>query len=840
MKRLASVLLLFFLTITPLFAENWWDNKPIEEIQFEGLVHVTPSDAHSLVAKYIGENYTAELLTKMQTSLKRQKNFSYFSAKIEPIDESKESSRIIFQVTELPLIESIIVNGNAYFSDRDIRGTMSQKVGDILNRGTLRTDKTAIMKKYVDRGFAFIDLDLSVDTNNETKLSTVTVSVNEGTRWKIKDIIFEGNTRTSDSTLRRQLVSDERSIFSRGDFLEQNLALDMQAIELYYQDMGYLDVDVYDVSTQLRASNDLNELTITFYLNEGPQWFFGGIEFSGNTLYTEKELAYPIKHEIGDPLNYSKIQQQLMASADIYYDEGYIYNQINPVATRDDEKKTVSYSVQIQEFPKAVVSEIRVLGNTKTRDYVILREVDLKIGESFSKSKLISSLSNIYNTGLVSDVTSDLLQTNDGSGSVIVNFTIEEKRTLVIGGAIGISGGSSGFPLMAQINFGETNLAGRGQSLSTALNLSSTLQRFSLSFSDNWLFNRRLGYTSSFSVSHGTSNGIYQDREGTIFTDEEYNNGAAAPDPYNSWEEYQAALDAGVGIPTDNLMTYNSWEISLSNSLGYTWHTKLGRFSLMGGLDNTLRYISYDDSIYRPYIPTVRENLHQWKFKNVLWNRVAWDTRNYIFNPVKGGYVAQTTSYAGGILGGISHYLKSQSVAQAYIPLVSIQSDVDRSSVFNLVLVLKTNFTIMLNQLYRNDGEWISGIAATPDEKLIIDGMSMARGWNPIGGLEVVWDNSIELTMPLAQNIIWADIFFSGTGFLTSRSDIRSLGLDDFRFSFGAGVRLVIPSFPFGFYFSKGFSYPNGEFQWKPGGIFYNPDNPASGIDFTLTINMAL
>ncbi len=840
MKRLASVLLIFFLAVVPLLGESWWDNKPIQEIQFEGLIHVTPSDAHSLVANYIGKDFTPELFTKIQTSLKKQKNFSYFSAKIEPIDETKESSRIIFQVTELPLIEKIIVQGNSYFSDRDIRGTMSQQVGDILNRGTLRTDKSAIANKYVDKGFAFIDLDISVDTDNERKLSTVTVSVQEGTRWKIKDILFEGNTKASDSTLRRQLVSDERSIFSRGDFLEQNLELDMQAIEIYYQDMGYLDVDVYDVTTQLRASSDLNELTIIFFLDEGPQWYFGGIEFTGNTLYTEKELAHPIKHEIGDPLNNTKIQQQLSASADVYYDEGYIYNQIVPVVTRDNDKRTVSYLIKIQEFPKAIVGDIRVIGNNKTRDYVLLREVDLEVGESFSKSKLMSSLGNIYNTGLVTDVTSELLQIDDGSGSVIVNFMVEEKRTLVIGGAIGVSGGAGGFPLMAQINFGETNLAGRGQSLSTSLDLSAALQRFSFSFSDNWLFNRRLGYNSSISISHGISSGIYQDREGVIFTEDEYNNGSAAPDPYNSWEEYQAAIDAGLGVPTDNLMTYNSWEISLSNSLGYTWHTKLGRFSLMGGLDNTLRYITYDDSLYRPYIPTVRANLHSWKFKNVLWNRVAWDTRNYIFNPVKGGYVAQTTSYAGGILGGISHYLKSQTVGQAYIPLLSIQSDVDRSSFFHLVLVLKTNFTIMLNQLYRNNGEWISGIAATPDEKLIVDGMSMARGWAPIGGLEVVWDNSIELTMPLAQNIIWADFFFSGTGFLTNRSDILTLGIDDFRFSFGAGVRLVIPSFPFGFYFSKGFSYPNGEFQWKPGGIFYNPENPASGIDFTLTINMAL
>lgn len=833
------MLLLIFALAFPLAAENWWDNQPIEEIQFEGLIHVTPNIAYNTIAPYIGEEFTDELFTQMQQDLYTIENFAYFSARIEPTTMAETGSRIIFTVEELPIVDRIDVVGNEYFTSRNIRNDMNQKEGKLFLRSNLMLDQTTLLNNYIDKGFVSAQVQVSVlESNKEAKTTTLLVTVDEGMRTKIKDIIFEGNTKVSDRTLQRQLISDERSLFSRGDFVVENLELDKEAVRLYYMDLGHLDAVVTNITTDFVEVDGINELTITYYVEEGPQWFFDGITFEGNTIFADEELVYPIKFEIGDSLNYTKMENYLANMSDIYYDEGYIYNEITPTPTRNNDQNTVSYVVDIVERPKAIVGDIVVRGNEKTRDYVILREVDLKIGEDFSKKKLVSSLSNIYNTGLVSNVYSELGQTTDGTGTVVVYLFVEEKQTLVITGALGVSGGARNFPLQVQASFAETNLAGRGQSLSTSLSISDAAQTLSLSFTENWLFQRRLGYNSSISVTHALVDNIYQDRTGTIFTKDEYEDGTAAPDPYNSWEEYQAALSGGIGVSPDYLMEYTSWEISLQNSLGYTWFTDYGRFSLVGGLNNTIRHISYDDTLYRPYVPSVRDNLNRWRFKHVVWSRVAWDTRDYVYNPVKGAYIAHTFSYAGGILRGISHYLKSQSVGQAYIPLLSIQKDYDRDSYFHLVLVLKTNFTIMLNQAYKSNGSWEKGIVATPDEKLIIDGMNMARGWQPFGDLEVVWDNSIELTAPLAEKIIWADIFFSATGFKSRRVDVRSLALEDFIFSFGGGVRLVIPNFPFGFYFSKGFSYPNGEFQWKRGALFHNQNKPNSGIDFTLTISM--
>ncbi len=260
-----------------------------------------------------------------------------------------------------------------------------------------------------------------------------------------------------------------------------------------------------------------------------------------------------------------------------------------------------------------------------------------------------------------------------------------------------------------------------------------------------------------------------------------------------------------------------------------------------GGLDITIKHVSYDETKFRPFQLAVRENNHRWRFKNVLWASALWDYRDYRYNPRKGVAIRETLSYGGGFLGGVSHFTMSKTDLGLYYPIIRIpRHDIARST-FDIVLRYEGSFSMIMPQYFKGKERWQTGTQLSQEERLMTDGMNVGRGWAPIQDLEVIWNNMFSITMPISEQAIWADIFFNATGYATRLKDMSKMNASNYLYSFGAGVRLVIPSFPFGFYFSKGFSYDHaGNFHWKRGAIFGNNKNPNSGIDFSITVSTTI
>ena len=101
--------------------------------------------------------------------------------------------------------------------------------------------------------------------------------------------------------------------------------------------------------------------------------------------------------------------------------------------------------------------------------------------------------------------------------------------------------------------------------------------------------------------------------------------------------------------------------------------------------------------------------------------------------------------------------------------------------------------------------------------------MNIARGWETLYDLEFLWDTSLEFSMPISEQILWAEAFISGTGYKSNYDEIHTLGINDFKFSSGIGIRLSIPGFPLGLYLTKGFEFDsNNNFVWQEGSLFTN------------------
>ena len=820
---------------------SWYMGKPIKEIQFEGLNHVNPSDLEGITSQFIGSLYSPGIYKDLQSKLFALDFFKKFTAEAEPGDVNSSSVIIIFSVEERPLVDDIKISGNKKIRKGDILDSILLKRDDIFSSTKMKYDIDAIIELYLSKGYpdVIVEADSFELSDNTVE---VTFTVDEGSQTRIKEIFFSGNTIFSESALKDKLSIKVQSLLNSGVFEENKLQSDKLALETFYQDRGYLDVQIIDIKREvIESENDKNYLALTFFFEEGEKWTFNELIITGNELFSNEVLMDLIHHEPGDVINKSRFDMDFARLSDLYYNDGYIYNDIQLNEQRNAQDHTISYSLNILEKGRAHIENIIIKGNVKTLDHVLYREIPMREGDVFSKDKVISGIQNLYNTGLFSTVAPE---TPYGSAPGLMDLVlnVEEGKNTDIQFGVTFTGAAGDYPMAGFLKWNENNFRGMGQILSIGTEISPVKQSLTLGFTEKWLMGRRWSLGTNFSFTHQLYTGILQDILPDMFTEEEYNDDVAVPDPYNSKEEWEAAINNGESIDSAYLMEYDNYKFSLGVNTGYTFHTFLGRFTTATGASSSLNNITYDEYIYRPYNPAIRNNLDNWLFNNRIWLNLVWDKRDFVMNPTSGFLLNQLTTYTGGFIGGNTHYIKSQSKAEAFIKLLDIQ--VTDSYNFKTVFAAHTSFSAMLKQYYFNDeAGWNWNINATTGDMLYTDGMNIARGWPFKQDGKAMWDNWIELRMPIAENVLWGDLFFSGTGFWTELTDVELANndfLDNFYFSFGGGIRFTIPGLPIGLYLTKRFKINDGSIEWEAGDIFTDADDPDSGMDLVIAFQFGL
>ena len=149
--------------------------------------------------------------------------------------------------------------------------------------------------------------------------------------------------------------------------------------------------------------------------------------FDGNVIFTDEELFEQVRMEEGDILNKTKLEADFSRVADLYYDDGYIFNVISKEEQRNETDGRIAYRVKIIEQGRAHIENITVRGNDKTKDHVILRELPLEVGDIFSKKKIIEGMTNLYNLQYFGVVEPETPQGSaDGLMDLIIN--VEERE----------------------------------------------------------------------------------------------------------------------------------------------------------------------------------------------------------------------------------------------------------------------------------------------------------------------------------------------------------------------------------------------------------------------------
>lgn len=882
---------------------DWYINQPIQDVTFVGLSSVSEADLRPIVSPYIGEPFTERRFLELQRRLYALDFFvSILPEAVRP--ETGTGVIIQFTVEERPTADEIDFVGNRRIRTTDLLDAVLLKPGDMITLAKRRVDEAAIQDLYLERGYPDVVVTSRVEEKETTRgLEQVVVfDIEEGEQVTIREIRFSGNTFASESTLRGRMDSKAQSIFNSGVYQSRVLEEDRLRLEEYYRERGYVDATVTDITQKFERDEDDEKtyLILTVFIDEGEQYTFGGITFEGNTIFSDEELLDLVRVREDAVLDSLRLQEGIAAVQDLYYQNGYIFNQFSVSEERDEQALTISFVMQITEQARAHIENIIVRGNDKTLDYVIEREIPLQVGDVFSVARIREGIQNLTNLQYFSAINPETPQGSvEGLMDLIIN--VEEAQTADI--RFGVSfGGSSEFPVSAQVGWADSNFQGRGQTLGFQVNASPVEQNLSLNFLERWLAGQRWSLGADVSINRRSQSGIPQDILAPVFAEDDIN---AVPDPFQGYyvfsregendegteypensgtfyqpgevfpdpvtteliDQYDLVTDyqfagGSSAIPGQYLMEYKDWSISTGANTGYRFRTSLGLLSLSTSLRASINYVDYEPTEARPFDPDLRANLDDWRLVTKLAVGATLDRRQGIpLSPSSGFVLRQGLTSAGGLLFGNRHYLRTDTTGEAYFTLFDLP-------VFELwswktVLALHSEISFILPQLWlpreyrdRPGQESLATrepVAAT--ELLQTNPMFIARGWDPLTGGEALWNNWIELRMPIAEQILWLDTFLDAVALWEDPEQISTLGPGNMRYTLGGGVRFTIPQFPVALYVAKRFRIPGtpvGQYQigdttynrwieWQGGAINWGLfDETTGGFDFVFSFSADL
>ena len=531
-KRICG--LLFLLVSSVLSAQNvqWYIGKPIENISFEGLQNVPMQRLEPVLMPFIGQTFTDDLFLDLQTKLYALDYFDEFYANAVSADGSEEKVTIVFVVVERPIIDRIVIKGNTKLRESDIMAELLSKPEEPYKKAKVRMDRNSIQVLYRDKGYPDVKVEATSVRSQSTNRTTLVFEIEEGNQLVIGKIEFEGVTLFSESSLKLRLDSKEKSVFAEGLFSDETLEADCEKLVSMYRERGYIEAAVTAVDRTITFNPDRkrNEIALKFRVHEGFQYVMGDVSVYGNRLYTNEEILKYFTVKKGEILNFNRIALSHAAVGDLYYNDGFIFNQIELIDEIDRDSLSVNYRIEIVERMRAHIEKITVRGNEKTSREVILRELPFEEGDVFSKFNIMHGLRNLYGLGYFDKIDIETPQgTADGLMELVI--IVQENQNKDIRFGLNFSGSVYESPVQLFVQWNDNNFLGKGYGFGVSTNLSTTTQNLTLSFSDSWLGGERVYLGGYIGFEHSTRGRILQDLRSPSDT--------GVPDPYEGYYVYK-------------------------------------------------------------------------------------------------------------------------------------------------------------------------------------------------------------------------------------------------------------------------------------------------------------
>lgn len=579
----------------------------VDSLTVEGLRFVAPQRVLLEFGVEQGDVLDSGKVADGIQRLYRTGRFQSVDVGLEQLGEA--SVMLILKVNEHPRLDELKWEGLKKIDKKDLEEKIRLKEGAYLRPLLVSQAEQTIIEHCQEKGYHAAALETHQE-EDEGKVR-LTFELNEGKKSKVSKLQFEGNQAYDKNKLQDVVKTKPKSFwrptswFNSNAYQPDSLSLDLDRLVDFYQDEGYLDIRVLEM--QETFSEDQENVTVTYRLEEGQQYAFGEITWTGNSVVGDSTVAWNFPFEAGEIYDGRALDMARFNLSSEYHNLGYLYSQVKVDRLINGDR--VNLALQIYEGPLARVREIIVAGNDKTLDKVIRREVRIFPGELFSRDKVERSYRDIFMLRFFDDVRFEP-KADPATGEVDLVYRVVERSSGQFGAGVTYSEATSfsGF-----IQLGTPNFRGRGQNVNFNWEFGSRVSSFNIQFVEPWFMDRPISLSGSI---YNTRSNLYR----------EY------------YEDRKAGFSVGIGRPLpwlDHSRVSMSYRLESLNIFNFT-----DEYLALGGTLNDRDWPQIESSV------------------TFLFRRNSTDSP---FLPRRGSNFRFSAQFSGGVLGGKLHFQKYEA-----------------------------------------------------------------------------------------------------------------------------------------------------------------------------------
>lgn len=473
--------------------------KKVKSVQVQGIKRIEKEAVLAKIGVKPGSTLESE---QVRTDIQALFKMGYFDdISVEGQDAEGGQVDVVYILRERPTIAQVQFEGNERISSSDLKDVIKVKDWSILDVNKVKDDVSLIQKHYEDKGFYLAKVTFEIKQLKPDEVEVI-YKIDDFEKVQIKKITFLNNRHFSDEQLKGVLAETREGgllsfLSGSGNFKESAFKQDLQRLTYWYLEHGYIKFKT--TTPVVTVSDDKKWLFISIYVDEGDQYTIGTTDFGGDLLFPKEELHEPLTLSSGETFSISKRNQDIQKLTEKYQDLGYAFVNVIPKMNIHDDARTVDIEYDFEKGNLVYFGEVNILGNSKTYDKVIRRELRIHEGELFSGTKMRISRENVERLGYFApgEVIFNTVTPKGRPNVLNVEITVKERSTGTITLGAGY-GGIQGFFFTTQVS--EINLLGRGQtlSLSAQYSVQQLSQSLNLGFTEPYTFDTR--WTTGFDL----------------------------------------------------------------------------------------------------------------------------------------------------------------------------------------------------------------------------------------------------------------------------------------------------------------------------------------------------
>ncbi len=455
----------------------------VERIDIEGNQRIESATIRSYMLIQAGDNFDGGRLDRSLKSL-------FATGLFADVALRREGQTLVVRVVENPIINRIAFEGNRAVNDQILQSEVQLRPRVVYTRTKVQQDVERLLTIYRRSGRFAATIAPKIIRLPQNRVDLV-FEINEGDATEVRRINFVGNRIYGDGDLRGEILTREsrwwRFLSSSDNYDPDRLSFDQERLRRFYLRNGYADFSVRSAVAELSPAQ--RDFFITFMVEEGARYRFGAIDVTSAIPELPADAVRPeLLIETGDWYDSEAVEDTVQALTDAVGNLGYAFVDIRPSVNRNAEDRTIDITFEIQEGPRVFVERVEIVGNVRTLDKVVRREMTFVEGDAFNRAKIRRTRRDIQNLGYFKRVEITPTQ-GTASDQAVVEIEVEEQSTGSLSIGVGVSTTDGA---IVEVSLQERNLLGRGQTLRLSTALSTDSTRIDLGFTEPFLFGRPL------------------------------------------------------------------------------------------------------------------------------------------------------------------------------------------------------------------------------------------------------------------------------------------------------------------------------------------------------------